>query len=121
MLDSSYTTTARANLSSWRSSLFIRTMVLTRETEKAERRQIQPSGHRRFDLFSPFVSCPDEPLKRIGGQGDGEMGEHRLTSNISNMLACDEHNALCRREMGLPIPAVSTRLCGIQSWQQRQL
>lgn len=55
-------------------------MQLQKETEgglSAEERelgvQVQPIGHSRFDLFSPFVTCPEggEPLLRVGGDGDG--------------------------------------------------
>lgn len=70
---SAYLAAAHANWTEWRSSLFLRNAELQRSTEKMLNKPAQPAGHKRFDLFSPFISCPnDEPLARIGGEGDGE-------------------------------------------------
>eukprot|EP00890_Picochlorum_soloecismus_P003932 jgi/Picsp_1/453/NSC_00451-R1_protein len=37
------------------------------------RRAPEPAGHRRYDLFNPFITCPGgkQDLNRIGDSGDG--------------------------------------------------
>jgi hypothetical protein len=37
------------------------------------RRAPEPVGHKRYDLFNPFITCPGgkQNLNRIGDSGDG--------------------------------------------------
>jgi FkbM family methyltransferase len=64
--------TARQALRAWRSTLFARTMTAYKEIEHAEGALVEPQGGRRFDLFDPFVSCPDgAPPVRFGAASDG--------------------------------------------------
>jgi hypothetical protein len=67
-----YQKEALKNLTQWRSSLFKRTILLYKETERQSRQRSEPEGHARFNLLSPIVNCPIGDLQRIGGNGDGE-------------------------------------------------
>ena len=84
-----YGAQALTNLSSWTSSLFERTMLAMREkTQKAcllpsgqvntvdpackeallHSKMVEPRNFEKYNLFDPFVNCPnDEPLRRMGG------------------------------------------------------
>ena len=65
-------TSAAASLTRWRSSLFARTMTLYKQTEVARGALGEPEGWRRFDLFDPFLTCPDGKAPvRYGATGDG--------------------------------------------------
>ena len=59
-------------LQEWQENLFSKTMKLYRDVETKAGTLIEPQGHRRFDLFSPFIDCPDgnRPV-RFGASGDG--------------------------------------------------
>ena len=64
--------TPHQRLSNWRSTLFGRTMAAYKKLEHAEGALVEPEGARRFDLFDPFLTCPDgrAPV-RFGAASDG--------------------------------------------------
>jgi hypothetical protein len=84
-----------AQLDAWKSNLFVRTMTLYREVEHASGASTEPIGSRRFDLFSPFIECPDrqEPT-RFGGQGDGSklVCQGMLKSSDCVVYSLGSHN-----------------------------
>ena len=65
-------TPSQHKVSEWQSTLFTRTMSLYRGVEHAAGAVVEPMGGRRFDLFTPFIKCPDgQPPVRFGDSGDG--------------------------------------------------
>jgi hypothetical protein len=62
----------RERLDEWTSELFLRTMTSYHQTEREFASAVEPSGSSRFDLFSPFLKCPNgQPPTRFGQTGDG--------------------------------------------------
>lgn len=69
---SATTNNPRHVLRKWRSTLFARTMDMYKQLEFAKAALIEPQGGRRFDLFDPFLTCPDgRPPIRFGKSGEG--------------------------------------------------
>lgn len=59
-------------LASWQESLFAETIELTTATERKSNALTLPEGHNRFNIFSPFLKCPNgEAVDRYGGDNDG--------------------------------------------------
>lgn len=64
---------ATRNLTRWKDELFVNTVRLEAAVERRAGKVVQPEGHSRFDLFSPFVTCPNgDKLEYFGGTNDGE-------------------------------------------------
>jgi Methyltransferase domain len=56
----------------WRSSLFKKAMIAYHQAERVANSTVEPIGSHRYELFNPFVQCPDgQPPIRLGGSGDG--------------------------------------------------
>jgi hypothetical protein len=69
-----YRAAASANLTAWKDRLFLSTVQLQATEERRSRKPGQPQGHRRFDAFSPVVTCPQgEPVELFGGDVDGKF------------------------------------------------
>lgn len=59
-------------LRQWQSTLFTRTMDMYKLIEHSSGALVEPEGSRRFDLFDPFLKCPNgNPPERFGGAADG--------------------------------------------------
>jgi hypothetical protein len=63
---------SRKQINDWLSNVFVRTMTTYRDIEQERSKLSEPIGHRRFDLLSPFLGCPDgaKPT-RFGSAHDG--------------------------------------------------
>jgi hypothetical protein len=86
---------ALKNLTEWKSSLYCRTMELYKATEMKLGALAEPSGHERFSLFSPFVSCPHKiSLTRFGGQADGKNRLSRYPEMSSGGTDTKNHRVL---------------------------
>ena len=72
-LSKAFRAEATRNLTTWKDQLFVNTVRLEAAVEREAGKVVQPEGHTRFDLFSPFVTCPNgEKLEYFGGTNDGE-------------------------------------------------
>lgn len=69
------TTSSRERLDEWRSTLFSRTMTTYRDIAQAVGSNVEPPGPFRFELFSPFIKCPDNHAPvRFGADKEGVGG-----------------------------------------------
>lgn len=81
-------TSARARLDQWRSTVFSRSMGMYRDIEEAVGAALEPPGPYRFDLFAPFIKCPDNHPPALFGADEKGIGAVLLCADMLQKPDC---------------------------------